>query len=401
MTLQDTVRFFTEETHIMPCLSVTCGGAGFCVQAGGGVINEAGAPLTERTLFDLASLTKLFTGVLTMRLWEEGKLDLSLPVTAYAPQYRHLAEIPVEQVLGFAIALTTPERIDTQKTPEAAKAQLWAVQPGEIRGRAYSDIHAMVMRDVIEGAAQSDYGAELTRCILSPLGMAETFLHVPQERRQDCISCRGEHRIEQERHILRTDARLGIPHDPKAARLYPEIAGHAGLFATRGDLVKFAQGVLQERVISKGTIREMARNRTGFRRADGTYQQYLGALCYVKHPMQYFSEIPVYESDEAIGLAGFTGQHMSIDIGTGVFTLFLGNRVMNRLTVLVPEAGKTLADYGLQEDGRGSIVWDDGTRVASSVNYVHQKDAHFHQAVMDTLELPVWHKAGTAWSSPR
>ena len=311
----------------------------------------------------MASLTKLFTGLLTMRLWEEGKLDLTRPVTDYAPQYRYLSDMPVEKVLGFEIGLTTPERIDTQKTPEAAKQQLWAVQPGEIRGRAYSDIHAMVIRDVIEGAAQSEYGAELTRCILRPLEMAETFLHVPEERRADCISCRGEHRIEQGKHILRTDAQPGIPHDPKAEKLYPDIMGHAGLFSTQGDMVKFAQGVLREQVISKMTIRKMARNRTGFRRADGTYQQYLGALCYVKHPVQYFSEIPAYESDEAIGLAGFTGQHMSIDIGTGVFTLFLGNRVMNRLTVLVPEAGKSLTDYGLQADGRGSIVWDDGTRV--------------------------------------
>ena len=353
MTLQDTVRYFTEETEILPCLSVTCGGAGLCVQARGGVINEQGTPVSDRTLFDLASLTKLFTGLLTMRLWEEGRLDLTRPVTDYAPQYRYLSDMPVEKVLGFEIGLTTPERIDTQKTPEAAKQQLWAVQPGEIRGRAYSDIHAMVIRDVIEGAAQSGYGAELTRCILRPLEMAETFLHVPEERRMDCISCRGEHRIEQGKHILRTDAQPGIPHDPKAAKLYPEIMGHAGLFSTQGDMVKFAQGVLREQVISKMTIRKMARNRTGFRRADGTYQQYLGALCYVKHPVQYFSEIPAYESDEAIGLAGFTGQHMSIDIGTGVFTLFLGNRVMNRLTVLVPEAGKSLTDYGLQADGRG------------------------------------------------
>ena len=141
-----------------------------------------------------------------MRLWEEGKLDLTRPVTDYAPQYRYLSDMPVEKVLGFEIGLTTPERIDTQKTPEAAKQQLWAVQPGEIRGRAYSDIHAMVIRDVIEGAAQSGYGAELTRCILRPLEMAETFLHVPEERRTDCISCRGEHRIEQGKHILRTDA---------------------------------------------------------------------------------------------------------------------------------------------------------------------------------------------------
>ena len=398
MTLQDTVRFFTEETHIMSCLSVSCGEAGFCVHESGGIMNEAGKPLSEHAVFDLASLTKLFTGVLTMRLHEEGLLDLSRPVTDYAPAFRNLGSISVAQILGFEIALTTPERIDVQPSAAQAWEQLYAVQPGVISGRAYSDIHAMVMSRIIEFAAKEDYGTALQRRILTPLGMKETYLHVPAERLADCVSYRGEHRIERGKYIVRTEPSPGLPHDPKAARLYPACAGHAGLFSTRHDLVQFCQGLLQEKIISRTTLQEMARNRTGHRRADGTYQQYLGALCYVKHPMQYFSEIPVYESDEAIGLAGFTGQHMSIDIGTGVFTLFLGNRVMNRLTVLLPEDGKCYADYGLAPDGQGCIDWPDGTKVYSSVNYVHQKDEHFHRAVMDTLSLPIWHKAGTPWA---
>ena len=47
--------------------------------------------------------------------------------------------------------------------------KLSAVHPGEIRCRAYSDIHAMGIRDVIEVAEQSEYGAEVTRCRLRPL----------------------------------------------------------------------------------------------------------------------------------------------------------------------------------------------------------------------------------------
>ena len=109
MTLQDTVRYFIEETKILPCLSVTCGGAGLCVQARGGVINEQGTPVSDRTLFDLASLTKLFTGLLTMRLWEEGKLDLTRPVTDYAPQYRYLSDMPVEKVLGASTRKKRPK----------------------------------------------------------------------------------------------------------------------------------------------------------------------------------------------------------------------------------------------------------------------------------------------------
>lgn len=388
MTLQDSIRYFTEETHIMPCLSVACGDAGRFVCHRGGTLDESGTPLTDRSLFDLASLTKLFTGLTVMRLHEEGRLDLAKPVTAYAPQFVNLTGTTVSQVLGFEVALTTDERVDTQKSPEAARAQLFAIRPGEVTGRAYSDMHAMVLKHVIEGAAQETLLHEVQRIILNPLGMADTFCVVPQDRLGDCVRYDREHRIERGRYILREGLAPGMPHDPKAARLYPELAGHAGLFSTMGDMVRLCQGLLQEKVVSRSTLIEMSRNRTGFRRADGTYQQYLGAQCYVLHPVQYFSEIPVFESEYAIGLSGFTGHHLSVDVGTGVFVLMLGNRVLNRLTVLLPESGKTITDYGLNPDGTGQVLWPDGSRVWSSVDYVHHKDAHFHTAVASELGLP-------------
>ena len=386
MTLNDSIRFFTEESHIMPGLSVACGTADKVLTAHGGLADEdAGTPLTADSIFDLASLTKLFTALLVMRLREEGRLDLSKPVTAYAPQFVHLSGVTVDQVLGFEIALTTTDRVDTQTTPEAGRALLLDIRPGEVTGRAYSDMHAMVLKHVIEGAAQEDYASLLRRLILQPLGMDSTYLIVPEDKRSLCVSCNNEHRIERGRHILRSGVLPGTPHDPKARVLYPEPCGHAGLFSTRGDLVKLCQGMLRGDVISRDGLLFMSRNRTGHLRPDGTYQQYLGAQCYVKHPVQRHSEVPVYESDKAISLSGFTGHHLSVDVETGVFALFLGNRVQNRLTVLVPEAGKSIADYGLNPDGTGCILWPDGRRIYSSVNYVYQKDLHFHQAVAEAL----------------
>ena len=388
MTLQDSVRYFTEETHIMPCLSVACGDAGRFVCQRGGVQDAQGTPLTDRSLFDLASLTKLFTGLTVMRLSEEGRLDLNAPVTAYAPQFANLSQTTVSQVLGFEIALTTAQRVDAQKTPEEALQQLFAIQPGPVTGRAYSDMHAMVLKHVVEGAAQETLLQEVQRIILTPLGMADTFHVVPQDRLADCVRYDREHRIERGKYILREGLAPGMPHDPKAARLYPDFPGHAGLFATAADMVKLCQGLLQEKVVSRRTLIEMSRNRTGFRREDGSYQQFLGAQCYVLHPVQYFSEIPVYESEQAIGLSGFTGHHISVDVGTGVFALFLGNRVLDRLTVLLPEAGKDITDYGLNPDGTGQVLWPDGRRVWSSVDYVHHKDVHFHRSVASELGLP-------------
>ena len=389
MTLQDAIRYFTEETHIMPCLSVACGTADTVLTAHGGLADEkTGRPLTEDSLFDLASITKLFTALIVMRLREEGSLDLTRPVTAYAPQFTRLCGVTVDQVLGFEIGLTTAARLDTQPSAEAARALLNDIQPGEVTGRAYSDMHAMVLRYVVEGAAGEDYATLLHRLILAPLGMASTYLVVPENRRSLCVSCDNEHRLERGRYILRDGVAPGTPHDPKARVFWPEPCGHAGLFSTRGDLVKLCQGLLRGDVISRDSLLFMSRNRTGHQRPDGTYQQYLGAQCYVKHPIQRHSEVPPYESDKAISLSGFTGHHISVDIENGVFALFLGSRCQNRLTVLVPEEGKSLTDYGLNPDGTGCIFWPDGTQVWSSVNYVYQKDAHFHQAVANEMGLP-------------
>ena len=397
MTLNDSIRFFTEESHIMPGLSVACGTANKVLTAHGGLADEnAGTPLTVDSIFDLASLTKLFTALLVMQLREDGRLDLSRPVTAYAPQFVHLTDVTVEQVLGFEIALTTTARVDTQTTPEAGRRLLFDIRPGEVTGRAYSDMHAMVLKHVIEGAAQEDYASLLNRCILGPLSMGNTCLIVPEDKRSLCVSCDNEHRIERGRYILRSGIAPGTPHDPKARVLYPEPCGHAGLFSTRGDMVKLCQGLLRGDVISRDGLLFMSRNRTGHLRPDGTYQQYLGAQCYVKHPVQHHSEVPVYESDKAISLSGFTGHHLSVDIETGVFALFLGNRVQNRLTVLVPEAGKSITDYGLKSDGTGTFVCPDGARIYSSVNYVYQKDVHFHQAVANEMGLPLCTMANTS-----
>ena len=77
--LQDAIGFFTDETHILSGMSVACGTAGCAVTALGGVADAAGTPLAEDSIFDLASLTKLMTGMLVLRLREEGLLALDAP----------------------------------------------------------------------------------------------------------------------------------------------------------------------------------------------------------------------------------------------------------------------------------------------------------------------------------
>ena len=297
----------------------------------------------------------------------------------------------MEQLMSFAVTVKTPERIDACAEREAALETLFAAELGERpERRVYSDIPAMILKYVIEAAAGTTFYDCVRQIVLEPAGMAETWAKVPEERIADCQDYSREHRIENGTRILRTDGKRGVPHDPKAAALQGEtgdLCGHAGLFSTMDDMIRFCRAVLAGKIVSRESLREMAVNRTGKLMPNGIHTQYLGYQCYVRHPEQYWSEIPVYMGMQAFGIGGFTGNHVSMDPERGLFTVFLGNRVKNRLTVLVPEEGKTLEDYGLNADGTGRFRWDDGEVIPSSVKWVHQKDAHLHRAVAETLGL--------------
>ena len=363
-------------------MSVGFGTAGLSRFVLGGTADEKETPITPEHIFDLASLTKLFTGLLLMRLHEKHLVDLDAPVTRYAPMFAFLDELTVRQTAWFERSLQTPERIDAQPDRSSGLRVLYNCRPSENGPRAYSDIHAMVIKYVLEGASGLSYMELLRREILEPLGMKNTFCRVPDSLRGLCVSTDREHRIEKDRYILRDGILPGTPHDPKARVLNlkgDDCPGHAGLFSTAGDMAKLCRGVLSYRVISPASLALMAENHVGRPLPGGGYTQYLGCLCYVRHPDQYYSETPAFMSDSAIGLSGFTGNHLAIDPEKGIFEFYLGSRVLNRLSVLIPQDGKTLTDYGLNKDGTGSVRWPDGSQVLSSVAYVHLKDEHLHR----------------------
>ena len=384
-TLLQAVRYFTREKKIMTGMSVACGKGDQTETA------LDGEDVTDRSVFDLASVTKLFTGLCAVKLKEMGLLDFSRPVTDYDSRFSALKDVSAGQLMAFAVELRTPGRIDACPDRETALQCLFGTTAVGLPGRRpYSDIPAMVLKYVIEATAGMPFMTCVRRLILEKADMEETWALVPEKRLKDCQSYDCEHRIEKGRYILRSGLKTGVPHDPKAAVIQggtDDLCGHAGLFSTRGDMVRFCRAVLAGKIVSAEGLREIAVNRTGRELEDGTHTQYLGYQCYVRHPNQYYSEIPAYMGCRAFGNGGFTGNHTAIDPERGIFTVFLGNRVKNRLTVLLPEDGKELEDYGLNADGSGFFLWKDGEKIPSSVKYVHQKDAHLHMAVAEVLGL--------------
>lgn len=390
--LSRAVAYFMREARSLACMSLVCGDRNAAKAALGGAASPDGRPVAADSVFDLASLSKLFTGLTAMRLRAAGKIDLEAQVTRYAPQFAYLEGVTVGQVLGFEIALRTPERIDAQADAESAEAMLFSCRPYPNGVKAYSDIHAMTARYILEGAADEPMMDLVEKELLRPLGMKETWCRVPEDIRSRCVSHDREHRIEGDRYLVRSGVIPGTVHDPKARVMAPNgecFCGHAGLFSTAGDMTRLCQGILRGDVLDGADLKEMARNRTGRPLPGGGWTQHLGLMCYVRHPVQRHSEVPVFMSDEAIALSGFVGNHIAVDPRRGIFEFFLGSRVMNRLTTLIPPPGRTPADYGLAPDGTGCVDWPGEGKVVSSVDFVYLKDAHYHPVIAEEMGLDI------------
>ena len=145
-------------------------------------------PLVENTIYDLASLTKLFATVMTLILVQQGKLSLDECVGRIDPRFVHLRDVTVFDVLSFRASLQTPQRIDATPDREEGLRRLFAVAVGPTPAiRLYSDINAMVIKYVVEARCGMAFADALKTFVFAPVGMTQTFCTVPQSITADCM----------------------------------------------------------------------------------------------------------------------------------------------------------------------------------------------------------------------
>ena len=350
--------------------------------------------IDEKSIYDLASLTKLFTCVAALMLFEQGALDLDECVGEIDPRFENLKSVTVRDVLCYRACLQTDGRIDAADSREEGLRRLFSVKPAPLPAvRIYSDINAMVIKYVIEARSGMAFYDALRHFILIPCGMTRTYAAVPESEKKHCLCYNYEHRIVRSTYTMRTDTPCGAVHDPKALLLSgggADLCGHAGLFSAAEDMIRFAQALLSGRLLSQKTLLSIGRNRTGQWNADGSYRQPMGLMCFTKHPYQRLSEVPAYTSANAFALSGFTGNHIVIDPVLGVFEVFLGNRCHNRISHITPPEGTALSEYGLDERGAAQIRWTDGRVLPTSARYVYLKDECLHEPIVRRMQALGW-----------
>ena len=395
------LRLLVDEKRIVSGLAVACGDARRVHRElygnAGEVRWEKGAfvpaprALSPDAIFDLASVTKLFTCLGVMQLWERGALRLDSTMGELDRRFRHIPHVTVEDLLCFRPGLATAERIDAQTSRERGEELLFDVGPVPLsKARYYTDMTAMVLKYVVEAASGMPLYGFLKENILTPLGMEHTFSKVPEALYPRLVDYNYERRIVKNVYTIDLGCTPGRPHDYKARLLNrdgEDLCGHAGLFSTMEDMVRLAQGLIHDQVVSRKTLMEIGKNRTGRPLPGGGHTQYLGYLCFSKHPDQTFSEAPACFGWHTVACNGFTGNHFSVDPEKDQFMIILANRIHNRVTFANSRPDPN--------DPTLSIRWEDGQMFPLSQNYTYLKDGYLKMPMARLLEGSAG-KEGTA-----
>lgn len=300
--------------------------------------------MTIDTIFDLASVTKLFTSITILKLVELGLINLDENITTYAPEFKNLRNITIFDLLTFRVPLATVKRIDAASSREEAEAILFDIRINEnfnLDSNPYSDMGAMVLKYVIEKVVNMPYYEFLYNEILSPLKLYDTHIVIPDNKIQQVASTNLDSKIFKDgKTTITTEVKKGIVYDPKARVMGQKegnLSGHAGLFSTVSDVSNLAKNLLSGQVITAEEVQKMGINQTGKMKSDGSgYIQHLGELVYSKNPDTSNSEVWHGLSGQSFASAGWLGHKLAVDPLNDIYAFMAANRSHNRVTYVDP-----------------------------------------------------------------
>ncbi|MGP3974949.1 serine hydrolase domain-containing protein [Streptomyces sp. 8N114] len=279
--------------------------------------HEKWLPTRTDTVFDLASLTKLFTAVAALQQVERGALDLDAPLVDHADPRAGLVTdhgITVRHLLTHTSGLRAELPFYEYNTAEHL-ALLWAEKPLTEPGSTYvySDLNLLLLESVLWHATGQPLDVLVREGITTPLGMDRTRFNPPRSWRSRIAATEDQRKpwAKVNRGLIH-----GRVHDENAYAM-GGVAGHAGLFSTARDLAVLCRTLLAGGAYGPARIL-----------APSSVAELLGppGLGFVTGAAWFMGELAGPDS-RAAGHTGFTGTSLVLDPATDTFLVLLANTV--------------------------------------------------------------------------
>ena len=268
------------------------------------------------TVFEIGSVTKVFTSLALARLVVAGTADLDEPLARLLPPgasvpsrggqqitLRHLAthtsglpRLPKGMLLRALLRPDTPDPY-AACTCDVLLRGLAATRPGAAAGRRfrYSNLGAGLLGLALANRAGSDYETLIAREVCSPLGLADTGVTRPGPLTQG--------------HSAR--------QRPKPPWHLADLAGAGGLRSTAADLVTFLRSQLDS---APGEMAEaIALTRSTEHRMNSFARVHLGWFGQRLHPRQG-GHLQLWHNGGTGGFSSFTGFDPEKNVGVVILS---------------------------------------------------------------------------------
>ena len=368
------------------------------------------------TIYDLASVSKLFTSIVVMQQVEAGRVELDTPVARYLPEFSdHSTTSPydksgvtVRQLLthtsGFPAFL--PLWRDHPDPASRLRAAVTADLTAEAGSRyLYSDLNLITLGALVSTVSGKSLDRLVADGITRPLKMRDTGYNPTSRVSRDRIAA-TEFQAVPDRGMV-----WGEVHDENAWS-FGGVAGHAGVFSTASDLGVLAQTMINggaydgKRILRTTSVRQMITNEnTEF----GTNAHGLGFELDQRWYMGGLSSL------RTAGHTGYTGTSLVIDFASRSFVIVLSNRVHPSRSWGSVNPARVAAAQGLAESlavrpREGRTAWFSGTAnartatltvpVPTSARPVRLRWQQFVDTeASDLLTLQVSGDGGTTWAT--
>lgn len=344
--------------------------------------------MSQDTLFDLASTSKLFTAISALKLAQAGLLDLEAPIKEYTDLFFNINDVKIIDLLTFNVPIKTDKRIDEASSFNEAEQILFSVHKYDNnQPYIYTDMGCLVLKYIIERISGMPLKDFIQKLILDPCGMDHTFLNVPNiflknvanENYASYVNDNGE-------IVTLTNIYPGIVHDAKANILNHQLgnaSGHAGWFSCANDMSKLAKGLLTNKILSDEYLLMLGQNsqidNPQVGKDNPQWKSHHGILTFTKQPNPNYLKVQPFLSGKAFISPGFAGTTFCLDPLNKIYCFSAGNRLHNRI-YKIPDKYKN----NIKELDTGEKIYDDGN-IQKTISISYAKESQ--EIVKAVMEL--------------
>jgi len=350
-------------------------------------------PMQEDTIFDLASISKIFTSTAVMVLFEKGLFELDDPVVKYIPEFAANGKqnVTIRQLLTHTSGFVSWIPLYTKGNSRDERLQLVFQQPLKNPPGTtyeYSDLNMITLGALVErlsGQRQDEFVKER---ITGPLGMKDTMYNPPASLKNRIAAT--EYQSTPNRGLV-----WGEVHDENAWSL-DGVAGHAGVFSTALDLAKLAHIFINngkyagKSILKPETVKLLLENQNeaypgndhglGWELGQGWYMDALS------------------EGTYSFGHTGYTGTSIVVSPNNKTVAILLTNRVHPSRNTVSTNQTRRLFARQVADAIPVSIPGKDSAWFAGygdKLNRVMEAELHLKEDAK--LTFTTWHMTEYGW----